>query len=155
MENTTQTKLPKIVISILGVLAIILVSLLLLRIYPDSKTKTSDIDGSVATSGTKMIAHAEYLCDNNKTITATYYEGPAVAQPQKDQPPIPTGSVAVSFDTDPTVYTLAQTLSADGARYANKDESLVFWSKGDGALVMRNNTMDHAYTNCVTSPATE
>jgi membrane-bound inhibitor of C-type lysozyme len=54
--------------------------------------------------------------------------------------------------------TLMQTISADGARYSNGNpqissgqpgaESLVFWSKGNGALIMRDNEMDPTYTNC-------
>lgn len=43
--------------------------------------------------------------------------------------------------------TLAQTISADGVRYANADESFVFWTKGNGAFVMEGN--DQTYANCV------
>jgi hypothetical protein len=42
---------------------------------------------------------------------------------------------------------LNQTISADGARYANSDESFVFWSKGDGALVLENN-VEKSYLGC-------
>lgn len=42
---------------------------------------------------------------------------------------------------------LNQVISASGARYANKDESFVFWTKGDGAFVMENNEM--TFKECV------
>ncbi|HET8581181.1 MAG TPA: MliC family protein [Candidatus Paceibacterota bacterium] len=92
-----------------------------------------------------------YACDARRTIVATFIEGAAAPSVQPGQPPVPTGSVMVSIGGEPTT-TLARTLSADGARYANGDESLVFWSKGDTALVMRDNSMDTDYTNC-TAPA--
>jgi membrane-bound inhibitor of C-type lysozyme len=44
--------------------------------------------------------------------------------------------------------TLPQTLSADGTRYANADESFVFWGKGNGALVLENGE-EKNYIGCV------
>ena len=43
--------------------------------------------------------------------------------------------------------TLPQTLSADGARYANADESIVFWSKGNGLTFTENGK--ETYLGCV------
>lgn len=94
-----------------------------------------------------LIDTVSYICDEGKTITATYYDGPTMPTPAPGEPPVPTGSVDVVLDTSPTT-TLMQTLSASGIRYANEDESLVFWSKGNEALVMRHNAMDLTYTNC-------
>jgi membrane-bound inhibitor of C-type lysozyme len=42
---------------------------------------------------------------------------------------------------------LPQTISASGARYANKDESLVFWNKGDSAFLQQNG--QNLYDGCV------
>jgi membrane-bound inhibitor of C-type lysozyme len=94
-----------------------------------------------------LTATAVYRCDGGKSIAAAYYEGPAAAQPAPGEAPTPTGSVDVSINGAATT-TLAQTVSADGARYASADESLVFWNKGDTALIMRDNSMDLDYTNC-------
>lgn len=109
------------------------------------------------TQARTLVNTAVYACDKGKTITAAYYSGPAAPKPAPGEPPIPTGSVDVSFDGAPTT-TLAQTISADGARYSDGDpqvaqgqpgaETLVFWSKGDSALIMRDNAMDLDYTNC-------
>jgi len=97
--------------------------------------------------GSKQIASALYTCDNSKTVSAAFFEGTPAAPVAAGQPPVPTGSVEVSLDGAAST-TLRQTLSADGARYANADESFVFWNKGNEALIMRNNTMDLDYKNC-------
>lgn len=44
-------------------------------------------------------------------------------------------------------YTLSQTMSASGARYANFDESVVFWNKGvEGTVEINGETL---YQNCI------
>ncbi|MFA5386445.1 MAG: MliC family protein [Candidatus Paceibacterota bacterium] len=94
----------------------------------------------------KPIAQANYLCNGGKTIDATFYkEEQKPVQP--GQPPIPSGSVIVVL-SDGRTYNLLQTISADGSRYANSNESFVFWSKGNGALVLENN-VEKSYTGCM------
>ena len=44
--------------------------------------------------------------------------------------------------------TLPHALSADGARYANADESFVFWNKGNTAFIEEQGTT--TYSGCVT-----
>lgn len=100
-----------------------------------------------ATPQRSLITTAIYSCDRGKNINAAYYKGPEAPASKPGEPPQPTGSVDVSIDGGAKV-TLAQTISADGARYANADESLVFWNKGNQALIMRNNQMDLNYKNC-------
>ena len=81
-------------------------------------------------------AHAAYIC-SGETIDATFYKGqPKPAKP--GEPPIPSGSVKIIL-SDGRSFHLHQTISADGSRYANSDESFVFWSKGDYALVREKN----------------
>jgi hypothetical protein len=93
------------------------------------------------------VVTATFTCDGGKTIVATYHEGPVAVAPEPDQPPTPTSWLEVSIGGAATT-TLGQTISADGARFANDDESLVVWNKGNLVLVMRNNQMDLDYTNC-------
>lgn len=94
-----------------------------------------------------------YACDAGKTIAATFTAGESKAASSADQPPTPGGSVALSL-SDGRQMTLRQTLSADGARYSDGDpnvsgnESFVFWSKGNGALVLEDNEQK-SYTGCV------
>lgn len=94
-----------------------------------------------------LIAGVVYQCDNGKVIAAAYYEGEPAPTPEPGEPPTPTGRAEISLNGGPAIP-LMQTLSASGVRYANADESFVFWNKGEEALVMRNNQMDLDYTNC-------
>jgi membrane-bound inhibitor of C-type lysozyme len=87
-----------------------------------------------------------YVCSGGKTIVANYYDGEALLG-SPGQPPIPTGVVALRFNQGPSL-TLAQTISASGVRYANPDESFVFWNKGDGALMLENGE-EKSYAGCV------
>lgn len=89
-----------------------------------------------------------YACDGEKRIVAVYHEGPVMPEPEPGELPVPTGSVEVALDGAPSEK-LDQTISASGIRYANADESFVFWSKGNEALVLRDNVMDLEYTNCI------
>jgi len=96
----------------------------------------------------KLINTVSYSCDGGKTILAKYYQGEDKPSPGGDQPPIPGGSVALVL-SDGRSMTLPQTISADGGRYANADESFVFWSKGTGAFIMEGKNSDTTYNNCV------
>lgn len=93
----------------------------------------------------KPIATAIYNCDGNKTITAAFYKGENIPV-EPGQPPAPTGKVKLVFDDGKTTE-LAQTISADGGRYANADESFIFWDKGGTALVLENG-VEANYKNC-------
>ena len=92
------------------------------------------------------IASVSYVCNGNKTIDASFYEGTSTPAVTSDQPPVPGGSVKIALG-DGRDLTLSQTISADGARYANADESLVFWSKGTGAFVTEQDKQ--TYDGCI------
>lgn len=51
--------------------------------------------------------------------------------------------------SDGRSLSLPRAISADGARYANPDESFVFWNKGNGAFVQEYDQT--TYANCVTT----
>ena len=92
-----------------------------------------------------FIAQAVYVCDGGKTVKASFYEGePVFVEP--GQMPIPAGSVKIVLD-DGRNFDLPQTISASGVRYANEDESFIFWNKGDGVLIFENGE-EKNYTNC-------
>ncbi|MCX6737925.1 MAG: MliC family protein [Candidatus Parcubacteria bacterium] len=92
------------------------------------------------------IAQVTYICNGDKTIDAAFYKVETkIVEP--GEPPIPSGSVKIVL-SDGRSFDLPQTISADGGRYANSDESFVFWSKGNGALVLENN-VEKSYTGCV------
>ncbi len=58
----------------------------------------------------------------------------------------PGGRVAISL-SDGRKLNLPQTLSGSGIRYANADESFVFWSKGNTAFAEEGKAM--TYAGCV------
>ena len=89
------------------------------------------------TTTSTVIATASYACSAGKTITAMYYSGQATPAASPNQPPTPGGSVALTL-SDGRAMTLEQTISADGARYANVDGSIVFWNKGNGLMFTEN-----------------
>ncbi|MBP9711340.1 MAG: MliC family protein [Candidatus Pacebacteria bacterium] len=91
-----------------------------------------------------VVADVAYVCTEGKTIHATYYEGKKIEVAPGEQP-VPTGSVDVVL-SDGRSMTLPQTLSASGIRYANQDESLIFWSKGSGAFVVEGDA--ETYSGC-------
>jgi len=100
----------------------------------------------------KPINTVSYTCQAGKVIIAKYYQGEnkPVAP---GQPPIPGGSVGLELG-DGRSTTLPQTISADGGRYANANESLVFWSKGNTAFITENNPNNMTYKNCVVATET-
>lgn len=49
--------------------------------------------------------------------------------------------------SDGREMTIEQAVSASGARYANADESFVFWNKGDTAFIQEEG--ETTYTDCV------
>lgn len=97
-----------------------------------------------AAAADKPIATARYVCQQNKTIVADYFDGPSRTAPNGQ--PIPGGRVVVSL-SDGRKLDLPQTLSGSGIRYANAGESFVFWSKGDTAFVEEGKAM--TYAGCV------
>lgn len=93
------------------------------------------------------IATVSYYCDAGKTISAIFYSGETKPAPSPDQSPTPSGSVALTLSYGHHM-TLPQTISADGARYANDDESFIFWNKGNGAFVLEND-QEKSYSGCI------
>jgi membrane-bound inhibitor of C-type lysozyme len=76
---------------------------------------------------------ADYVFDDNKTIHAVFYSGNN-----------PRAEIVLS---DGRKLTLRQVLSADGARYANADESVVFWIKGETAFLEEGRHVTYANGN--------
>jgi membrane-bound inhibitor of C-type lysozyme len=65
--------------------------------------------------------HATFKCDGGRSIEAAFDNG---SRP----------SVRLSL-SDGRHLVLPQARSGSGARYANDDESIVFWNKGDTAFI--------------------
>jgi membrane-bound inhibitor of C-type lysozyme len=79
----------------------------------------------------------DFICKDNKKITATFY---------------PSDDIQVDLVlSDGRSFTLPHAMSASGARYANEDESLVFWEKGDIAFLEEKGvtTFNECNTNLI------
>jgi membrane-bound inhibitor of C-type lysozyme len=90
------------------------------------------ITGSTAAAETP-VARATFDCKDGKSIDATFYA---------DKVELKLG--------DGRSLSLPQAMSASGARYANKDESLVFWNKGNTAFITEGPAGNETYSDCVT-----
>jgi membrane-bound inhibitor of C-type lysozyme len=75
---------------------------------------------------------ASFACGQGKRIAAEFFRAPV------DQ--------VVLRLSDGREINIPRALSADGARYANADESLVFWNKGETAFMTENGT--ETYSGC-------
>lgn len=64
---------------------------------------------------------ANFGCDGGKSVAAVFTNGPQ-------------SSVALTL-SDGRKVSLPQAMSGSGARYANADESFVFWNKGNTAFI--------------------
>lgn len=139
MKSTTRTIIIALVIVVIIVAAVL---------YSRSTTspQTPVVQQPTVTTATPS-STATYACDAGKTIIAAYYQGESKPAVNPNMPPTPGGSVALTL-SDGRTMTLAQTISADGTRYANADESFVFWGKGNGALVLENN-QEKSYIGCI------
>jgi putative hemolysin len=79
---------------------------------------------------------ARFACDAGKSVDALFDNG---AQ----------HSVALVL-SDGRALSLPQTPSGSGARYANADESIVFWNKGRAAFIEERGKL--SYSGCATRP---
>lgn len=75
------------------------------------------------------ITDALFVCDNKKAIGANFHKK----------------GVILNL-SDGRILTLPQTISASGARYANSNESFIFWNKGDTAFIDENG--NRTFENC-------
>jgi membrane-bound inhibitor of C-type lysozyme len=80
----------------------------------------------------KPISEVKYACADDKSIEATYY-------PDKVDLVL----------SDGREMTLPQTISGSGIRYANADESFVFWSKGNTAFATEGDPDTPTFADCV------
>ena len=76
---------------------------------------------------------ATFRCDGGSTIAAIFDNAPKA-------------SVRLSL-SDGRHWLLPQARSGSGARYANDDESIVFWNKGDTAFIEEGGRT--TYRDCI------
>jgi membrane-bound inhibitor of C-type lysozyme len=113
---------------------VILMALLVIRMHRATQKQAEKVE-------------VTYACNEGKTIDATMYAGELVPPKNEGDAPTLTGKATVLL-SDGRTLDLKQTISADGVRYANTDESFIFWTKGNGALVLENN-QEKSYIGCI------
>lgn len=101
----------------------------------------------VVDTSPKLLSRSTLVCNGGKTIDASYFEGILATNTIAGQAPTPNGSVKLVLD-DGRTFELKQAVSADGGRYTNEGDVFVFWSKGNGALVLENGA-EKMYRGCV------
>ena len=88
---------------------------------------------TLASQGALADTKATFACKGGKSIAATFAPD----------------SVALKL-SDGRSLTLPQAMSGSGARYANADETLVFWNKGDAAFITEGpGEGKETYSGCV------
>lgn len=103
------------------------------------------IDDEVVIAEPELINRYTYLCKDGKNIDASFFE--AVASTSLTGQRVLGGSAKLVL-SDGRNYDLPQTISASGVRYATANEDFVFWTKGNGALVLEDNA-EKNYLNCI------
>ncbi len=83
----------------------------------------------------KILADVTYSCDAGKTIHAIYRE-----------------EQVELLLSDGRHFSIAQAVSGSGVRYANKDESFVFWNKSKTAFVEEGDATTFADCNEMPQP---
>ena len=109
-------------------------------------TACNDGPSVKAPSPDAPVSTVRYLCQQNKTIVAEFYDGKSSIGP--DGRPIPGGRVVVQL-SDGRKFSLPQTLSGSGIRYADSSGTFVFWSKGDTGFVEEGSSQTVTYRDCV------
>lgn len=79
------------------------------------------------------IISAKFTCIDNKIIDADFYKN----------------FVHLKLSLNNKAVYLPQTISASGARYANDDESVVFWNKGNTAFITEGDPNNPTYKDCM------
>jgi len=102
--------------------------------------------GTACAQAPAPVSVVQYSCEQGKSLVAEYFDGPA--RTAANGMPIPGGRVVLTLAGGKRL-TLPQTLSGSGIRYANADESFVFWSKGDTAFVEEGPSQTQTYKGCV------
>lgn len=116
-------------------------------VYQLSNSEEQPVTVPVVAKTPKLLNKVMYMCNGAKTIDSAFYEHQATTSIAVGQRPTPNGSVALVL-SDGRTFNLPQTISADGARYANADETFVFWTKGNAVIVLEDGT-EKNYIGCI------
>ncbi len=120
-----------ILVSVLVIVAAIILGMYLLN--RPVQAPASPLDNAIGVNMGGQDSVYTFLCSDGKYITATFHIPEDV-------------NVDIAL-SDGRTMSLPHALSADGARYANADESVVFWDKGTSAFIQEKGVT--TYDNCL------
>lgn len=100
-----------------------------------ARSAAQDATSDTRTAPAPNALRVRFACTEHKNIEATFVTGAR-------------SSVTLAL-SDGRTLSLPQMRSASGARYANKDERVVFWNKGDSAFLDEEGKT--TYVGCVTA----
>jgi membrane-bound inhibitor of C-type lysozyme len=116
-----------ILTAVIVIVAALIIGIGLYKINQPTYTLT---DVSLPPLPTPSPIMATFNCAGGKSIQATF-----------------AGNNVSLVLSDGRKLSLPHAISADGARYANKNETFVFWNVGNTAFIEENGTQ--TYSNCV------
>jgi membrane-bound inhibitor of C-type lysozyme len=123
------------------VIVVILVGAVVLywtRDRTSEAVQSDQSDQSGQSAGTTI--QATFNCESGKSVDAVFIYASTTSR---------VGNQVQLMLSDGRQMTLPQVISADGGRYANADESIVFWNVGNTATITENGTT--TYSGCVTN----
>jgi membrane-bound inhibitor of C-type lysozyme len=128
LEHMKKSTLAVIVLIILGIFAGSVFAL----IHTGAGLSNSNSSATSSPNGVNGGNTVIFACNSGASITATFY-------PENDT------HVDLSL-SDGRTMSVPHTPAGAGARYANADESFVFWNKGETAYISENGST--TYTDC-------
>jgi len=98
-------------------------------IYKYNKAKVTENNGPQISEDKTEV----FQCDNGRSITATFHT--------------PDNAVDLVLSGGMEIY-VPRATSASGAKYANSNETFVFWNKGNTAFITEGTDKKETYSNC-------
>lgn len=114
-HKSKELNIDKRLVAVILAMILIIIGLLIFKSYYIRHLPKT---GPTPTPEPTLISDVSYDCDDKKSIQAIFY----------------TNQVVLTL-SDGRKLTVPQAMSASGARYANADESFVFWNKGTTAFI--------------------
>lgn len=112
----------------IGAVIVFLAAIAVLALYRANNVPVP-VSGYSAYTNNAQVTQAVFSCGAGKTIEAVFMSATSSTT---------TGNSVQLSLSDGRQLSLPQTISADGGRYADKNEDFVFWTKGTGAFVQEN-----------------
>ncbi len=139
-EAPKKSKDKNKLLMIVGVIILLVIlggGFFLFKNYSNS-SKSGSEERAIPTSVTVGKIEKNYTCSDDKTIVAIFNNDTDMS-----------ADIALS---DGSTMNLPHVEAASGAKYANEDESVIFWTQGNEAFLEQDGK--ETYSDCVIKPST-